>query len=331
VDKFKATVKSILLFVTGIALFISVIVFSDVGIDEIIRKSTSISILPLLGIIVLTAIVFLITAEKWKSIIYDQTGARDFGRGFFFYYSALGITSGFFVSQNLSSLGVRSLSLKINKNIPLSAGAYSVLLDQLMDLFILFLFIIPSTMFLTGKFEMKELAMAMALLSMISFAAFSVKPLFIYNIILFSYEKLIEIACTMTSRKNRPSFLTMDTESKTISASTGKKLYYLSLLKFLVLVTRSYFVALAFNIDISLLLLLICAPTIFIAGLIGFTPGSLGILEWGWFGILVFSGVSNQDAASFIIFQRFAFLLSSILILSLSYFYYRKYDNAEAV
>ncbi len=98
-----------------------------------------------------------------------------------------------------------------------------------------------------------------------------------------------------------------------------KKLYSLSIIKFILNILLIYFTFKTFHINISFLNVFLAVPLVDLSMLFAFTPGALGIFEGGWFIILKILAFSPMDINTFIIGGR---LTSLIAILSSTLFFY---------
>lgn len=87
------------------------------------------------------------------------------------------------------------------------------------------------------------------------------------------------------------------------------QVYGLSVLKFFVMTfaTMAYFEVV--RIDVPFFLVFFALPVTQFVFIFAFTPGGLGIFEFGWVGILGMHGINPESIALFIVSQRICFTL----------------------
>lgn len=85
--------------------------------------------------------------------------------------------------------------------------------------------------------------------------------------------------------------------------------YALSVFKFFVMACATYTYFRVINLDFPFTLVFFSLPVTQFIFIFAFTPGGLGIFEFGWAGILSIHGSAGQDIALFIVSQRICFTL----------------------
>jgi uncharacterized membrane protein YbhN (UPF0104 family) len=96
-------------------------------------------------------------------------------------------------------------------------------------------------------------------------------------------------------------------------------LMLITLLRHVFILARLYSLVAALGITIPVSVLLAGIPVAQLSLLLAFTPGALGILEGGWYVVLVIGGVAAADIAAFLLGQRVYSLAATSLIFLLSY------------
>ena len=91
----------------------------------------------------------------------------------------------------------------------------------------------------------------------------------------------------------------------------------LSLARYLAVLVQFWAVAAGLGIDLDALQIAAATPIGQLAGMVGVTPGALGIQEAGWLGALAWVGVEAPAIAVFVLGQRLV-LTASFGLLSLA-------------
>jgi uncharacterized membrane protein YbhN (UPF0104 family) len=94
------------------------------------------------------------------------------------------------------------------------------------------------------------------------------------------------------------------------------RVYALTLAKLACTMGRLYITALALELPIPLLLILLGVPIGQLSYVFAFTPGGLGIFEAGWFAVLTLGGVPAGSVTAFVVGQRVLMMvLVGVLVL----------------
>jgi uncharacterized protein (TIRG00374 family) len=96
-------------------------------------------------------------------------------------------------------------------------------------------------------------------------------------------------------------------------------LFSMTLVRYLLVVSRLYFLALALALSIPLPILFVGLPIAQLSLALSLTPGGLGILEGGWYAVLAIAGISQVERATFLISQRTYFLIFPSVIFLIAY------------
>ena len=93
----------------------------------------------------------------------------------------------------------------------------------------------------------------------------------------------------------------------------------ISILRIFAFSLRLFFLAYGINVTISYLVILLGIPVGQLSLLFSFTPGAIGVLEGGWFGVLKVANVPKGIIGNFLVGQRFYWIVFSLLTLGLCY------------
>ena len=102
-----------------------------------------------------------------------------------------------------------------------------------------------------------------------------------------------------------------------LSTTTSRSLFSLSLLQACLISFQFCLVAKAGHFPLPLFDLFLSVPLIHFISTIGITPGGLGIVEWGWSGILILNGVEPAVACEFAIVSRLLIVSAKFLVFAM--------------
>jgi len=131
------------------------------------------------------------------------------------------------------------------------------------------------------------------------------------------------------SRKLNLGKLSEENKKIIFQPSDIKRLYLLSITKFLLYSTFAFLVFQTFRIDIAPQEVILAMPLAQLTMLFAFTPGALGIFEGGWFVILKLIGLAAVDIATFIIGFRLLSYIAISINTAINYGLYLTAKNNE--
>ncbi len=265
----------------------------------------------------------LLKSIRWSVIVRILTDKDKFPRGFFFYYTCISTLMTQIVSQAFVNIGVKTLSLKYKQNVNVVEGSSTGVIEHVLNILIILASALPSLLFVT-KLISPSLAIGLSIM-LIAFI-FVLTNNYYYLLLKYTYALisfLYNIIGKVPFLKKFASYeLSFRDATSEIKKRCAMKLLIFSVLIYYALLIRYYIYGGALNIEIPFVQFILTFPIVYIINAIGFTPGSIGISEFGWFGVLLFIGVGREDASIFIVSQRI-FSIISILIISLfGYIYY---------
>lgn len=298
--------RKLVLFILGVVAFIGLVHFSGAEkLPNLLKPDPG--LLSLAGVFI--ALSLFMFAERWKAItdgLLDTQLTTSFAH-FFYVVSSRAVSQ--FLPQTASVIVVRSTMLNQTHNIPLQKGVVSVLLDKLYDLFMVVLLFFPVLVFVLGIVTTAE-AFVLALLILAFVSVFvSVRYAWWLTLVLQSIRLLRSILQSLPLVQNLRALEKLEeldrlVDWEPIGQKTVLKAFWLTVVGQFMMVTRTWFIAHAIGINISF-------PAVFLAVglaqssvLIAITPGSLGIMEAGWYLGLEANGVVSEDIAVFIVAHR---------------------------
>lgn len=270
----------------------------------------------LVGVSAFTAIFYYITTLKWRYIAGDLIGSnKNISFGNLYHHVAMGYLFALVIPQAVSDVGVRSYSLKNSHGVPFKTGAYSVLLDQFLNVMISLVFVLPAIAFLLMKFSLFNTVLmvlvCIALFSII-FCRFNGN---ILSVCAHVYARLVRLSYRIPFLKIKRSHTLVSAEDFNISPGIARKVLVIGFIRHLFIALRLYFIVLVLGIEMNYLVLLLCSSLMLLIGLISFIPAQLGLGELGWYGVLSLAGISDPEIVLFVISAR---IFSNLAIIATS-------------
>jgi uncharacterized protein (TIRG00374 family) len=249
----------------------------------------------LVGVSAFTAIFYYITTLKWRYITGDLIGSnKNISFGNLYHHVAMGYLFALVIPQAVSDVGVRSYSLKNSHGVPFKTGAYSVLLDQFLNVMISLVFVLPAIAFLLMKFSFFNTVLmvlvCIALFSII-FCRFNGN---ILSVCAHVYARLVRLSYRIPFLKIKRSHTLVSAEDFNISPGIARKVLVIGFIRHLFIALRLYFIVLV---------------------LISFIPAQLGLGELGWYGVLSLASISDPEIVLFVISAR---IFSNLAIIATS-------------
>jgi uncharacterized protein (TIRG00374 family) len=213
----------------------------------------------------------------------------------------------------LCTVAVRSLALRRHEELPLRRGAASTIYDQFFDLLIPVVLLVPSLLYVSGW-----IAAASFWLIGLSFLAITALAVSLwgFRLLVWGLRGLAMLPVVGERFRILAGNLPERGEGTLFHRRMVATLFGLSLLRYSNWVGRIYLVAFATGLGISFLQVASALPVILMAFLIMITPGGLGVVEWGWVGVLALMQVPATTAAEFALVSRVFLLLSAVLMAS---------------
>lgn len=297
----------------GLGTFFIVLMFYLVPVtpEQIVSKLDNINPIYIFLICLSTFFNFWCLSLKWKLVIQGLTSDQKKPQKFYLFYIALGSFIGLVTPRQLSMLGLQSIVIRTHNIGSLFKGFLTSIYNQLFNLLIP-LFILPSALLLIFKYITLPTAIT------VSVATLLIAPFLIIRFQKPALELLYRIYQKI--KKNSSKQKKINSTNSSISDLSVLKprltliLYILTILFHISLITRSYLIVQSANLSISIWQIAFGNMIVFVAMLIGLTPGNLGMMEWGWIGILELFQVPIVDAVSFALLQRILLTISIFLV-----------------
>jgi uncharacterized protein (TIRG00374 family) len=306
----RAWLKHALQLGLGLALFATVLYLT--GLDSL-RQLTHLRWLPLVGGFIATVGITASIALRWSTLTNALLGRPVTGWLRFCQYFLWNRVLGFVVPKDLTDLGGRAMALVARHDVPLRYAVASVLLDRGFDLLTVALFLGPALLFLSKTVRVGTAVALMVLLALSFYAVLRLAHRSLLASMVRFYNRASRLVHRLPSPRHRPPW---KVESPNLSLEALTQAYLFGLSKFLCTALRFMFFALALDLPVSPLVFLLGMPVGQLSFLFAFTPGGLGILEAGWYAVLMQIDVPEAYISPFLVEQRvFTMLFVGILAL----------------
>lgn len=262
----------------------------------------------LAGILLSTVFHCWISGEKWRYVTRLTNRSTDLGAGYYLYSALIGLL-GQLLPLQVAMVTGRSFALRLHGRVPLRHGAGGTIYDQCFDLLVPASLILPTMLAAMSVLSLN----AAGLLAVLCLAGAGV-------LVACSGEKafaliLKPVLALAPARSRSRHFPGIQEKGRTL---VGRRplatLYLLSVIRFANLAFRGWLVAWTLHIPLSWLAVLFSSCGVTFSLVFAFAPGALGVVEWGWIGMLHLFGTTGTDAAQFAISSRLFTLVALITL-----------------
>ncbi|MGK7344876.1 MAG: lysylphosphatidylglycerol synthase transmembrane domain-containing protein [Candidatus Nitrospinota bacterium M3_3B_026] len=246
----------------------------------------------------------LVAAARWRYVLGLLHKEKKIGVVTLFYLNA---TSNMLNIVGLGagvSMAARPLLLRTEAGVGLAKGAYSVMVDRILDPLLSAIVAAVTLAYLTGALELEQAGWALGGIGalMLLAAALSDKgSRRLFTSAVAVMEWMLKITAGLWRRlkgggeKGAPSSLAG--ASKALENLSPRVLLGYSMARLALFALRMQFMAYAFNVPLPFVLALLGLGVVVVATLAVPTPGGIGVEEWSWLGLCLHYGMTASDAA----------------------------------
>lgn len=298
----------------GVALFLGLVWYSGTSDLSRVLKADPVW---LVGAFVSTVLITVFWARRWGLLASKLSGLSTVSGWWYYHCLILSRAVSLFVPENVGGLGTGTLSLRFSQGVPVTIGLYSLILDRLFDLLTALTLAVPAILFVLGIWPAIPLYALHISMLVLLWVILEVKHRTIAIFLLKGYSWLITVVSNIPVIGSRfqPLDIRQEELQSQLTAQDARKLYFNNLGKLLSVMLRWYCLALAFRLPVSFAWILFGTSIVQVCRIFSFTPGSLGVLEAGWYAVLSLGGVDGPLITAFLIGQR---VLISVFLLILS-------------
>ena len=295
---------------------------TNISLGDLFQKCFDLGLEQFVVIYIIHVIHIWFIAIRWKIIVKNSFTEIKFVRGFFFYYTCMGILASFFLSNTLGYISTRAYSLKNKHDVSVLEGSNTGVVEHVLNLLVIAVMYIPSLLFfmkiLTDGYAI-IFNIVLLLLIVVVIAFF---PKIFINLLLIPKKVLKKFLLKIPKLKK-----SIDIDENTIKFIESNRMYPVKIFIFSILViyasvAKFYIFASVLNVQVPLMPFILVFPFAYIVSVTGLTPGSLGMAEMGWLGSLLLIHVTREDAAVFLVGQRIYSTGFAVLVFFASFVVY---------
>lgn len=273
--------------IIAIALTLLLIDKTDLSKNDILPIIQNVNFYFIISFIFLTYILIWLSALKWKLTSSDIFKHEPQPFSFFLRYTTLGAMLSTFTPSHLSSTLSRSVAMRLHHNIPIIKGSASSIFEQAFDVYIFLLCGLASIFYLIGHHSF--------FIWLVSIIIFLILGL----ILIVLSKKLLHKNKRLPTNK-LGQFFNWLIEKKNIL----NKLYVISIARFFILIIHNALILQIINSGIEFYHIAIASPLVQLSILLSITPGSIGIVEWSWTGLLNFMNIELNESGIYALTLR---------------------------
>jgi len=306
-------------FILGIFLIVIILNYTGITLKTGSDIAAKIPFYYIMAIVASNYAIIALLGEKWRAIMASLKPMMAAKRGYFTYYTALGMMANICLPH--IGTGLKIGSLKTLYGVPLSIGAVSMIIHQVFEFLVMMIFVVPSLLFVFGivtiDTALRILIPVLLFLGGISF----LKPVVVFDAVLGMFKKLRRIMSLLPlARRYTGNAGDLD-QIGSVRKMAGMVLV-LSYLKFAATILNTYLIMMAVGMNISIMKVFLVAPLVYLVGLVGITPSGLGIVDAGWLGILLYLGIDRPMIGHFLLAERVLGTAASAMVVLITYSYY---------
>ncbi|MDD2921690.1 MAG: lysylphosphatidylglycerol synthase transmembrane domain-containing protein [Anaerolineales bacterium] len=247
-------------------------------------------------------------AQNWRLTV-ERVSTAENTPAYLFYlaYSTMSAVLGLFIPIQLSNLIIRSLSLKFFGNASAPKSAVTALISQVHDVTVSFAFLVPGIMVIFWKINFYQWLFFEALLVAGMYILFS----------RYTFIVIQKVCALKFSNKIAQKIMGIFNEGLNAGLfdnSLMTSLYLNSFVKFIILALRAYMISSALGLTATFIQITGIFSALQLSVIFTITPGNLGVIEWGWVGLLIQTGISAPDAGRFALISRGLGYLSAVAV-----------------
>ena len=285
----------------------------DFGFEAFVIVLSKADSLLVMLIFLCTLVNFLIVASRWRLTAKAFAPPDTPHTMSYLFYTALMHLFAQVLPTTVCTFTVRNITMRFHENIPIARGTLSILYDQVYEIMVPFLFILPSMLVITGAVTPSDgllISMAIGIVAMLIVKRLgaSLTALFVHFIC--SVPLLRRLFAGID--KGDLSML----ENGTFQQRLVTKMFGLALLRYLNTALRACLVAWACGLGVKGSAIFFAMPLVQLTFLVGITPAAMGFVEWGSVGALMLLSIPASDAANYAVIHR-VFLIASVVAVSL--------------
>lgn len=291
------------LFVAAL-LIAGLVARSGISFAELDSTLHEVSPLAIAGILVTTALFLALSALKWRLVMAQVASAEDNTPewSYSLYYTSLGALLSVVITPHAAMPISRSIGAKLHRKGSATANAAASLYEQLFDVLPILTMAVAALIGIVSK--------ASLLGWLLIGAALNAAALIVSIAVLRApFWKLARFLPLPSRRREgltqKLEWFATPPAKMLLGARFVSMLFVISITRYAIILLRTAFVVVSLGLPISAFRFAEAYGVARLSSLVSITPGELGISEWSWSGVLTWMGVSLDDAARFVLTNRF--------------------------
>jgi len=312
----RTRIVRVVLTLAGLGLFAALVATSGA---QALRTSLHPRIEYLGLMLVATVVVFLCASLRWGTITNVLVGRKLFSYPAYFRFHAATRMLAQYVSDLGGDLVGKSAILKGFGDLPIGVSAKAAIWNKAFDLLLAGLLSIPAILYALDVVPILWVLVT-AGGALLVFVLLTVSGAF-GALLDFGGRCLGGVLRRLPIKKLRSQPLPEGSrrDIRAFSRSQLMALCLLTLAKYVALLARLIFLSAALDLDLPIAALLVGLPLSSLTLLLAITPGGLGVLEGGWYGILALLGTPTEAIGPFLLGRRVYLMLIFAVIAALAY------------
>jgi uncharacterized protein (TIRG00374 family) len=253
--------------------------------------------------------VYSVSSFRWGYTTNHLIGEKITSYAKYFSYFISSRFFGQYISQAGGDFMVKPGLLKQINGISLKYGLTSVVIEKLFDISLIGILLVPSFLYLFAIVNELSALIIVLTITLLFLLLLLFQTSRIIRIILGIFSiglkvlKKIPLLKRLVKGNTESNFKSIE-HLEIIQRGVILNIFSLSVLRFLILILRLYLLNASLELGIPLPLLIAGIPIAQLTLALALTPGSLGFLEGGWYGILTIGGIGEIERSAFLIGQR---------------------------
>ena len=299
-------------------LFLLLIVY--IGGPQSIELLFEVQLFPCLGVLIATALNCWVIALRWGALTHDLLGRHLLPVRQYFFIFVASRAVGFVVPKDLSDVGFRTYWVSRIGQVPYATCGGAVILERLFDFLLVFFGFVGTLPFFFGLMSLDtalvSLLGSIGLLGLL----IAMMPTSFSRAVAYSANLALEGLARIPLLQ---SHIPQRVEETVLLRVNLQRSYVLTCVKFFLTVGRLILIAMAFELALTPPELIVATPASQGFYLLAFTPGGLGIHEFGWVASLTLLGAPATVVTAFAIAHRLLITFAICLLAVPSLFFLR--------
>jgi uncharacterized protein (TIRG00374 family) len=309
-------------FLLGLLLFALLIYIGGI---EALKTNLEPNLLLLALFFLVNGFMFYVAAYRWQFILKQLKKDAPGSMVDYFFYFMSGTFASIYIPKWGSDFLVRPNVLKRLDGVPLKTAMLSVLVEKNLNLLPVLMFIGPALLGIFKVFSFFQVFILSSIIFCLTLYFFTYKTHTFVSILTAIFKGILNISGKLPLLKRwvKQDYYERVEKLGSFKLLVRKSLFVLlilTMLRFGLMLLRLFILVAALSLNhIGLPDLFYALPFSLFAVLLSITPGSLGIVEGGFYGVFAYLKIPNTEIVAFLIARRLYHILVSMIYFFISY------------